>query len=333
MTEPPALSCVLPPSRDFPDHAKVAEELGYKRVWAFDSPALYTDVWVALARAAERTERIGLATGVAVPSLRHVMVTASAMAALHEIAPGRLIAAFGTGFTARRAMGRPPMKWADVEQYVVDLRALLRGETVEIDGAACQLLYSPGLGPGRPIKIPLLLAPIGPKGFAAARRVADGVVLTADPAEPPDPWWDVRALLIGGTVLRPGETEADARVRDAVGPLFTTGYHAIWEFSSSALNEMPGGREWLARVEAERVQAERHLAVHEGHLVAVTERDAPMLDAAGPALLRTGWTGDAASIRERLAACAASGITEVMYGPAGSDIAGELAAFAAAAGS
>jgi 5,10-methylenetetrahydromethanopterin reductase len=29
-----------------------AEELGYTRAWAFDSPALYGDVWVALARAA-----------------------------------------------------------------------------------------------------------------------------------------------------------------------------------------------------------------------------------------------------------------------------------------
>ena len=36
----------------------VAESLGYERAWLYDSPALYPDVWVTLARVAERTERM-----------------------------------------------------------------------------------------------------------------------------------------------------------------------------------------------------------------------------------------------------------------------------------
>ena len=94
---------------------------------------------------------------------------------------------------------------------------------------------------------------------------------------------------------------------------------------------MPGGPEWLERIEAEQPDGRRHLAVHEGHLVAVTDRDGPAVEAAGGAILGTGWTGDAASVAARMDAVGAEGITEVVYGPAGPDIARELKAFAAAA--
>jgi 5,10-methylenetetrahydromethanopterin reductase len=72
--------------------------------------------------------------------------------------------------------------------------------------------------------------------------------------------------------------------------------------------------------------------VHEGHVVTVTERDRPLLDAAGEGLLASGWTGSAESIRSRFGKLGASGITEVLYTPAGSDIERELEAFAAAVG-
>ena len=49
------------------------------RAWLYDSPALYPDVWVALARAAERTSTIGLGPGVLVPFLRHPMTNAADM--------------------------------------------------------------------------------------------------------------------------------------------------------------------------------------------------------------------------------------------------------------
>jgi 5,10-methylenetetrahydromethanopterin reductase len=101
----PVYSVALPPSKRVVEYAARAAELGYDRVWVFDSPALYGDVWVALARIAEAVPAIGLATGVAVPSLRHPMVTASAIATIEDLDPGRLWAYFGTGFTARMTMG------------------------------------------------------------------------------------------------------------------------------------------------------------------------------------------------------------------------------------
>src|SRR3974390_2038904 len=89
-----------------------AERLGYERAWLFDSPALYGDIWVIAALAAQRTTRIGLGPAVLVPNLRHPLTRASAIATLEQLAPGRIVAAIGTGFTGRMAMGRKPLTWA-----------------------------------------------------------------------------------------------------------------------------------------------------------------------------------------------------------------------------
>ena len=99
------ISCGLAPSLDTVEHAVLAEELGYDRVWLYDSPAIYPDVWMTLALAAQRTSRIGLGPGVLIPSLRHPMVNASAAATLANLAPGRVAIAIGSGFTGRMVSG------------------------------------------------------------------------------------------------------------------------------------------------------------------------------------------------------------------------------------
>jgi 5,10-methylenetetrahydromethanopterin reductase len=55
---------------------------------------------VHLARIAERTQRIGIDLAVLIPSYRHPVAQASAIATLEHIAPGRVMVAFGTGFRA-----------------------------------------------------------------------------------------------------------------------------------------------------------------------------------------------------------------------------------------
>jgi 5,10-methylenetetrahydromethanopterin reductase len=109
-----------------------------------------------------------------------------------------------------------------------------------------------------------------------------------------------------------------------------TGYHGVWEWNAAGVDSMPGGVEWRARIEAERPEHERHLVVHQGHLVAITDRDRPNLDFAGPALLHTGWTGTTADIQGRMDAAGAAGINEVVFALAG-DISEELQRIAAAA--
>jgi 5,10-methylenetetrahydromethanopterin reductase len=331
MTCGPAYSCAFPPSVDVVAKARLAERLGYRRVWMFESPALHDDMWIGLARVAEATERIGLATGVAVPGLRHPMVTASAIGTVYELAPGRLITAFGTGYTSRSVIGQKPVKWADLTRYVQQVQGLLRGDVVDIDGQPCQMMHLPGFAPQRPIDVPIWIAASGPKGFSVARELdAPGIVLTAIPPEH-DGTWANCALLRFGTVLRPGEDHTSPRVIEAVGPGYVSTIHAVWQHAGNAVDNLPGGAQWRAALDAARSPHQRHLIAHQGHLTSLTERDRDLITAAGPALLRAGWTGDAATIRGRFDQAGAAGISEVIYVPAGPDIDGELEAFAAAA--
>jgi 5,10-methylenetetrahydromethanopterin reductase len=326
----PAISVALPPSKSIVEYASLAARLGYRRVFVFDSPALYGDVWIALARIVESVPDLDVATGVAVSSLRHPMVTASAIATIEELAPGRISAYFGTGFTARLAMGKRGVPWADLAKYFTQVKELLRGQVVEVDGARCQMLHSSGFGPSRPIDVQLGLAPVGPKGFAIAKELADTVILAGPPGPGQCSWGDV-TMLANGTVLDPGEDHRSPRVIESIGPAYVTGIHALREWAPDSLTTVPGGTDWLSGIECERPVGEHHLAVHEGHLVAVTDRDRPLLTVAGERLLASPLTGSSSEVVAQLEVVRATGVTEVAYNPTGPDIARDLEAFAAAA--
>jgi 5,10-methylenetetrahydromethanopterin reductase len=163
------ISAAFPPVPATPEHIGLAEKLGYSTAWVYDTPALQLDCWMTLALAAARTSRIRLGPGVMIPSLRHPMVTASAIATLVSlVGESRVIIGIGTGFTGRRAMGQKPLRWQDMPRMVGDIRRLLAGETVEIEGAATSMLHWPGQAPNRPIEVPFVLGVNGPKGLETA---------------------------------------------------------------------------------------------------------------------------------------------------------------------
>ncbi len=317
------ISIGAPPGPQTVELAIRAEELGYDRLWLYDSPALYEDVWIHLARAAEATRRIGFGTAVLVPNLRHVMVTASAIATLDRIAPRRLVYAIGTGYTARLVLGQRALTWKFVREYVVALRGLLRGEVVEIDGKACQMIHRPELSKPRPIEVPILLSAFGPKGRAITREIADGWMGVSAPPEAFD--WAVQ--MVNGTVLAPGESPAAPRVIDAVGPWQAAAYHLTWERDPASLAGIPGGDAWLEQVESERPEGERHLSVHYGHVTHLSDADRRALAAFGDDIPWHGWVGDAEAARQRAEESAESGTTELLYTPTGDDLLGQAEAF------
>jgi 5,10-methylenetetrahydromethanopterin reductase len=332
----PVISCVLAPSLDTPAHIELAERLGYRRAWCYDSPAVYADPLMVLALAAGRTRAIGLGPASLVPSLRHPVVAAAALATLAGLAPGRVSAAFGTGLTGRMLLGERPLPWAVVGEYVAAVRALLRGEEASWNGSLVRLSQPPGFAAGRPAGVELLVAADGPRGRAVAAALGDGVLTTRVPREPAGPGLagsrPRQVLLSFGTVLDDGEDPASARAVAAAGPALAAAYHAIYESKGAGgVDKLPGGREWREAVEA--VEApRRHLAVHDGHLVALGQHDEALLDRAAPLLASWTMTGTRPDIGARLRALTAAGITEVAYQPMGPDIARELAAFAQAGG-
>lgn len=320
------ISCAFAPVPDTPEHIALAERLNYRRAWVFDTPALQLDVWMTLARAAERTRRIGLGPGVLIPSLRHVMVTAAAVASLVDMAPGRVHVGIGSGFTGRVAMGQRPNSWAFVAQYARQLRALLAGETVEVDGAPVRMLHGPGQAPARPIRVPIVFGTRGPKGAAVARELGDGIFTVV-----PTGGFAWSILLLHGTVLEPGEPFDSPRVLAAAGPGAAVTLHRAWEFPSPDLDlaKLPGGPAWRAAIEA-IPERERHLRTHEGHLTFLNDLDRPVVS--GDLIRAFTFTGEPDALRARLADLEARGVTEIAFQPKGPDIPRELSAFARMAG-
>ena len=327
----PVISCVFAPSLDTPAHIELAERLGYRRAWCYDSPAVYADPWMILALAAGRTRAIGLGPASLVPSLRHPVVTAAALATLAGLAPGRVSTAFGTGLTGRMLLGDRPLGWAAVEEYVRTVRALLRGEEASWNGSLVRLSQPPGFAARRPADVTMLIAADGPRGRAVAAGLGDGVVTTRVPRDQVGPGRR-QVLLTFGTVLDEGEDAACPRAVAAAGPALAAAYHAIYGAKGAAgVDKLPGGPEWREAVEA--VEApRRHFTVHEGHLVALGKHDETLLARAAPLLASWTMTGTRADIGARLQALASAGVTEVAYQPMGPDIARELTAFATAAG-
>ena len=319
------ISCAFAPSFSTPDHIALAEDLGYDRAWCYDSPALYGDTWMTLAMAAARTSRIGLGPAVLIPSLRHPMVNAAAIVSLAELAPGRVAAAFGAGFSGRYTLGEPPMRWADVGDYVRTVRSLLQGAEVTWKGAVIKMLER------NPVDVPLLIGADGPKGRAVAAEVGDGVFGSGRPPLGDNlPSW--RGVLTFGTVLGDDERLSDERVMDAAGHALAVVYHGSYERSGAdAVDQLPGGRLWREAVEAVSPER-RHLVVHEGHLARITDRDRAAVQAGIDLLPQVSFTGTAAELRERVMRFQEAGVTEIAYQPAGDDIPGELKRFIAAVG-
>ncbi|OHV51370.1 5,10-methylene tetrahydromethanopterin reductase [Pseudofrankia sp. BMG5.36] len=315
------MSCGLPPGPDFADLAVLAEQLGYRRVWIYDSAPLWEDPFVHLALAAARTTRIGLGTAVLVPAERSVMAMATAVAAIARISDGRFRACFGTGFTSRIAAGQRPMKLDALADYVTALRQLLAGKTAAADGKPVRMLHGPGLTGTRPLDVPIWLSVFGPKGAALATEVADGVVGPPHPTLP-------TATIMSGTVLDPGEDPASDRVLEAVGPWRVLDWHnAYAQGGAEAVDALPGGRAWREALEALAPDGERHLLTFEGHVTHLPERDRALLEHIDT---RT-FVGDPERIRRGLARLAGFGFREIVYTPTGPDIPRELTTFAGAA--
>jgi 5,10-methylenetetrahydromethanopterin reductase len=313
---------------DTPEHIRVAEELGYKYAYVYDSPAFLADAWMTLALAAERTSTIRIGVSVITPRLRHLVANAGALATLCTLAPGRVDVVVGSGFTSQLMLGKGPTKWSEVEEYVNGLRTLLRGDDLEWEGATIGLRHGKLAGVKVSEQPEIRVAAHGPKGYAVAQRSADGVVTNLGHhsantgADDMSKW----LILYYGTVLEDDEPVGSERVIDATGPAATFQLHIGGEGMVAGRPEWERFEQQMAQIPADK----RHLETHRGHLIEVTDLERPLVTAS---LIRqaTG-TGTCDEVRENLAQIEAQGVQGVLYGPMGHDIPRELAAFAETAG-
>ncbi len=154
-------------------NAALAEQVGFESAWIIDSQLLCREVFVSLTACLMRTERLRIATGVTQPVTRHLSVVAGAAATLHEMAPGRVMMGFGTGFSSLKTIGRPAARIDEVEAFTRALRTLLDGQPVTYDrDVAGEISWL-----RQPANVPIHYAASGPRMTRSAGAHVDGAIL------------------------------------------------------------------------------------------------------------------------------------------------------------
>jgi len=314
-----------------------AEELGFTRAWFYDTQMLSADPFVAMAGAALKTTKIRLGTGVLIPSNRLAPVTANAFASLNKLAPGRIDFGIGTGFTGRRAMGLGAVKLADMEEYVRVVMALLRGETVEAEIEKKKRLIrllNPELGLiNTRDPIPLWVAASGPRARGLTAKLGAGWIATAGDvegaiaaiADMQEHWRDAgreperldAVVLTGGAILEEGEPADSPRAVAQAGPRAAMLLHRAVDAALAELPMMAPMPPAVAEIVAGYVELARkftpqgahYLENHRGHLMFVKPEERRFVTA--ELIRRTTYTATEKEIKERFAALAEAGYSEI----------------------
>ena len=332
---------------------QAAEAAGFTHAWFYDSQLIYSDVYATMALAAHNTSRIKLGTLVAIPSNRIAPVTASAIATINKLAPGRVILAMGTGYTGRNTMGLPQLPVNRLKEYAQQVRGLLSGEDVlfrEGERERWIRLVHADHDSFINIKdpIPIYLAANGPRALEAVGELSDGWVTTLrarsnlegdfatigdaaaragrSTAKP------YTVALTYGCVLREGESLTSERVIARVGPSVLPGLHAQWEASygpGANLGMQPDAEtadSYNAYIqeyaETRGTPLDRlYLDVHRGHMVFLKPGEEQF---ATQDVLARSLTGSGPEIIEKLERMEASGIDNVAISVTGAQGARDL---------
>ena len=324
----------LTPTAAAGDIAARAEALGFTHVWFYDTQLLCHDILVAMTAAALKTTTIKLCAGVLVPSNRLAAVAANAMASLNALAPGRIVAGLGTGYTARRTMGLPAQKLSEIGEYARVMRGLWRGEMVEtaLEGAPHKMKFMhPPHMDGQFVntrdEIGIHLSAFGPKGRRLTAEIADGfinpytnpaslddvgILRDACRAVGRDPATIYSTSLNMGCILAPGEAADSPRARAQAGPWPAIYWHWLVEDGDKAVIPPPLApliAEYRKLYENYTPADARYATLHDGHLMYLRPEEQQFIS--GEMLKFTSLTGTAEEIRERVGAMAAAGYDQM----------------------
>jgi 5,10-methylenetetrahydromethanopterin reductase len=149
------------------------EAMGFDYLLCPDTQCLSPEPYGQMNLAASRTRRLKFGTGVTNPYTRDASVTAGALASLQQESGGRAICGIGRGDSSAAHIGKRQATTAELREYVLQLRAYLRGEEVTRgDGAVSRMRW---LTPGELPTVPLDVASTGPATIRMAVEVADRV--------------------------------------------------------------------------------------------------------------------------------------------------------------
>ena len=322
------------------DYIVRAEELGYRSAWLADSQMLWSDCYATLALAAVNTNRIELGTGVAITGTRPAPVTAASIATINALAPGRTFLGIGAGNTAMRVMGLPPDRTRQFDQYVRQLRPLLRGEEsfVESEGKEIPIKHvMPDSGfVNFEDEIPLYISGFGPRSLGVAGKYGDGAVLAlpGNANVMGNIWNMIEAGASGAerdiertnfkttaltaiVVLEPDEPIDSPRVKTECGAMAMAAIHYSYEQVRN-FNRKPGGAlvyvwdEYLEMIES-YPEERRHQRIHAGHNCWVLPEEEKFLT---PEVLRAScMIGTQDELREQIHILGEAGLDQIMILP------------------
>lgn len=156
------------------DWWRLADAAGVKAIAIPDSPVLLPELYVSCTLCAEQTSNSVIMTGVTNPVSRDPSVTASALFALHCIAPGRVALGIATGDSALWAVGRSSAKLERLQEYVLAVKALLAGKEATYGGRTIR----PHWDLDADVEIPIYLAVAGPKALRMGAAITDGLIVS-----------------------------------------------------------------------------------------------------------------------------------------------------------
>ena len=156
------------------EQVRLAEELGYDSAWVGDSQMIMPEPYSVLGACALNTERITLAMGVSNTGTRHPTVIASGLAALADLAPGRVATVMGVGGSSHGALGRKKERLVDFRRNFELIARLLQGEEVTYNSRDIKLVWAT---PEHTKQVRLFVHAGGPKGQHQAGEMGYGVEL------------------------------------------------------------------------------------------------------------------------------------------------------------
>ena len=264
-------------------------------------------------------------------------VTANAIATINRLAPGRTFLGLGTGNTAMRLMGQPPMKIAEFAEYLRVVRGLLDGRRVDYTyrgrTAPIELMMREFDFYALEPRIPLYASGFGPRAMALAGEVGDGLVFsiprvpTVEAALKHVREGAARAgrsldgfhtcALTPVVVLEPGEALNSERVVREYGPAILASVHYAYDKWMRNGGDPPPFMEPIWKRYCELMDDVpphlRHLRLHDSHYAFVREDEAPLVT---EELVRAvALVGTAGELIERIRDLERQGLSQLMFLP------------------
>lgn len=157
--------------------ARMAEDLGYSRIWVPDEGLASRDVFVVMAAMAAATETVQIGTGIVNPYSRHPALITAAVASIDELSGGRAFLGYGAGgsLTLGPLGIERPRPLIHVREAIEVSRRLFAGESVDMDGETMSLNQA-AISFAR-ADTEIWFAGRGPRMLRQAGGLVDGVLL------------------------------------------------------------------------------------------------------------------------------------------------------------